>query len=59
MVMYVSQIDEALCSRNLHTLMVLSGLEIFEALFSNSVDSAYEPVNLSVIMQTVRSESQI
>ena len=45
--MRVSQIDEALRSRNLHALMVLSGLEIFDALFSNSVDLAFEPESIS------------
>ena len=40
--MHVSQIDKALCSGNLRTLMALSGLKNFEALFSNSVGSTYD-----------------
>ena len=56
--MRVSQIDEALCSGNLRALMVLSDLENFDSLLSNSVDSALS-LNLSVIMMTVCSESQI
>ena len=45
--MHVLQIDKALCSGKLCTLMVLSDLENFEALFSNSVDSIYEHESLS------------
>ena len=45
--MCVSQIDEALCSGNLRALMVLSDLEHFDALFSNSVDSAFKPESVS------------
>ena len=45
--MSVSQIDKALCSVNLNASIVLSGLEIFETLFSNSVDSTYDPESAS------------
>ena len=45
--MRVSQINEALCSGNLRALMVLSDLENFDALLSNSVDSAFEPESVS------------